>query len=120
MSGSGNYRPLMNASGFIRGAWPRGAAKRIERELGCSPRQAWRIASEGRVPGKFRAALLVAVHIAIEANQRELARLGAELKAIRHARMVARTAARSAASVGKAPRADQGRPGRSVELALKR
>jgi|SRR5579859_37841 len=104
MRSSGNFHPLMNAAAFIRGAWPRGAAKQIERALGCSRRQAWRIASTGHVPGVFAATLLEAVRYALARNQAEIARRRAELKVIRHARMVDRARARRAPDMGPLPR----------------
>lgn len=93
-------RPLTNVATHIRAAWPRHTRKSVQRELSVSDSQADRIVKTGRVPGKFRAALLSAVHNAIASNQRELERLGAELKAIRHARMVDRASSGRAQAMG--------------------
>ena len=104
MRKTGNLFPLMNAAAFIRSAWPRGAAKQIEPLLGCSPRQAWRIVSTGRVPGKFRAAFFEAVRREITRNRARLARIDAQIKAIEHGETVAEARARRTESVGAAAR----------------
>lgn len=88
-------RILTNVATMISAAFPRDAAKRLERELDCSPRQA-RSITEGRVPGKFRAALIAVLDSAIESNKKHLERLQAELKALDYQAMVSRAADRRA------------------------
>ena len=84
----------MNATPLIWAALPRHPAKAIERALGCTTRQAWRIVSTGRVPGRFRAALIEVLDDAIEHSRAKLGEAERELKYIRDLEMVARAQAR--------------------------
>ena len=84
----------MNATPLIWTALPRHPAKVIERALGCTTRQAWRIVSTGRVPGRFRAALIEVLDRAIEHSRAKLGEAERELKYIRETAMVERAQAR--------------------------
>ena len=98
----GREVPLkMTIAAIIKTVAPSGAAlKWVESNLDCSPRQAKRIVSENRVPGRFRAALITILEEAIRRNRTQLERLEDELKRIRYGEMVDRAAARRAAAVG--------------------
>lgn len=74
--------PLTNLHNHIRTAFPRHPIKHLARGLGCSDRQAWRIATTGRAPGKFRSALIRILESAYAKNGAEIERLQRELKAI--------------------------------------
>lgn len=97
-----NY-PLTDTLTLITAAYPRHAAKHIERGLDCTPRQALRIVSTGKVPNRFAGALFQLVVDAISRNFTELERLQADLKGVRHEGMVARSADRRAAALGPLP-----------------
>lgn len=92
--------PPSNLGAHIQAAYPRHAIKRIARSLSCSDRQAWRIATTGKVPSVFRAALIELLDEQIAQNRAKLEALHADLKAIEHAEMVARAENRRAVDVG--------------------
>lgn len=74
----GMFRVTLAA--IIRGVKPKNTAKWLEAELGCSPRQSWRIVQEGRVASTLRSRLIDILDGAIAANERELRRLRTELR----------------------------------------
>jgi len=76
---TGQDGPQMTLQNIIDTAIPRNARKIIARELDCTPRQARRIV-EGRVPSRFRAALIRMLENAIDRNERELRRLREEIR----------------------------------------
>lgn len=92
--------PLTTVDSLITAAWPRHAQKEIERQLGCSTRQAWRIVHVGKVPGKFRQALIELLDRQITKNRLALEAIQEELKGIAHAEMVARAEGRRAPDLG--------------------
>ena len=73
-------RLRMTLTAIIRGVKPKNTAKWLEAELGCSPRQSWRIVQEGRVAHHLRARLLSLVDEAIASNEEHLRRMRRELK----------------------------------------
>ena len=84
-SNRGRNRPTrkgwrVTLAAIIRGVKPKNAAKWLECELDCSPRQAWRAVQEGRVSSALRRRLLAALDEAITANEQELRRLRRELR----------------------------------------
>lgn len=81
---------------LIAGAFPRNTAKIIEIQLGCTARQARRIAVTGKVPGRFRAMMLRLIDQAIASNKAELDRLHEQLRGLEYEAMVARSADRRA------------------------
>jgi hypothetical protein len=92
--GRGKDYPVSVAA-LIRGAIPRHAAKEIEQHVGCSRRQAWRIVSTGRVPQRFRAALIALLRDAADRNERRLRELKGEIQLLEYRDQVeARQAAR--------------------------
>lgn len=94
--------PRMTIAAIIKTVAPSGAAlKWVESNLDCSPRQAKRIVSENRVPGRFRAALIGILEEAIRRNKLQLERLESELRIIRYENMVERAASRRAETVGE-------------------
>lgn len=105
----------MNVGTLIASALPKNAAKHLEAELGCSPRQAWRIVSTGKVPGRFRVAFIRIVDAMIENRIAALKYHQAALKAEAYAEMVERAADRrerpdrapAQAVAGLADRAEQ-------------
>lgn len=102
----------------IRHAWPDARAKRIAAELGCSVVTGKRIASTGKVSGRFRAALLRVLDHAIAKNLEELERLQAELKAHDYMAMVDRAADRRTQGVDTAPATTAGRGEPAEQLPL--
>lgn len=72
------WRAMIQA--IVRGVKPKNTAKWLEAELGCSPRQSWRIVQEGRVAHHLRARLLSLVDEAIASNEEHLRQLRRELK----------------------------------------
>lgn len=93
-------RKSMLTRAAITVALGRNAAKKVEQGLNCSRSQAHRMVSHGKVPGRFKAALVRLLEEAIVRNQAELTRLDAELKAIAHAEMLSRAAERRAEIMG--------------------
>lgn len=72
------WRRMIQA--IVRGVRPKNAAKWLEAELGCSPRQSWRIVQEGRVCSTLRARLITILDEAIAANEQHLRQLRRELR----------------------------------------
>lgn len=104
---------LTNAA-IIKAAFPRDSAKLIARALGCSDRQGKSIAS-GRVPGRFRSALIGLLQSAIAQNKAQLDRIDDELKRLDYEEMVARASARREAAAGDRAPALPGLAQRSAE-----
>lgn len=82
-----NFAPLIP----LLGSHPR---KMVERELGCSPRQARRIVDTGRAPSAFRDALISLLDRLIEASRERLRAAEDELRALRQTEMLERAASR--------------------------
>ena len=74
------WRAMIQA--IVRGVKPKNAAKWLEAELGCSPRQSWRIVQEGRVASTLRARLISILDEAIAANEQHLRQLRRELRGL--------------------------------------
>src|SRR5258708_1016487 len=96
------------------------ARKQVERGLGCSRSQAWRMVYHGRIPGKFRQALIAFLDRSIERNLGTLAAIRRELAEIEHEEMLARAARRHADSVDSPQAALPGLDQRSKESAVRR
>lgn len=105
---------------LIAAAYPKHAAKHLEKGLGCTPRQAWRIVSSGHAPAHFAAALLRLVDQAISRNLQELESLHGDLRRIHHAALLDTGADRYAASVGPVPPHDPGLSDRPAQTAVAR
>lgn len=90
-------RDPLTSSAIIKAAFPRDASKLIARHLGCTDRQAKRIAS-GQVPGRFKAALAQILGLVLEKNAEILQHHIAALKASDHAEMASRAADRRASA----------------------
>lgn len=107
--GKGTLCPPLNGLGVVlRTVLPKHAAKHLENELGCTPRQARRMAYGGRVPGRFRARLIEYLDRSIARNIAELEEVRAELRGIGRAEMLARVQGRR---VGEAGPAQEDLPG---------
>lgn len=103
---------ILTSTAIIRAAFPRDSAKLIARALGCTDRQGKSIAA-GRVPGRFRVALIGLLQSAIAQNKAQLDRIEDELKRLDYTEMVARAAARREASARPALAADAQQADRS-------
>lgn len=86
---TGRKNPLTDAS-LIQVALPRDAAKHLERGLGCSPRQARRIANTGYIPERLWESAAQILERALDAWEEKIRQERQNLKAIRCARMAAR------------------------------
>src|SRR5260221_14311410 len=95
----GDHKMSAAVVSAIKHAWPDARAKRVAAALGCSVITGKRIASTGRVSGRFRAALLRVLDGAIEHNKKELERLQNDLKEMTYVEMVNRGADRRASSL---------------------
>lgn len=79
----------MNAGTLIATAAPRHAAKQLQTHLGCSPRQAWRIVTTGRVPAYLRDRTIEFLEDAFRRNREAIERAEAQLKALKYAETMA-------------------------------
>lgn len=104
----------MTTRTLIRTAIPHDTAKTIARDLGVTYRQGRRIAA-GKVPGRFRPALIGLLERAIARNQVALERANAELREIEIAEMLGRAADRRAAAMGQGSPVLPGLVGRTKE-----
>lgn len=114
---TGRKIPL-NFAAPIHAAFPRDTAKHLERGLGCSPRQAKRIAETGSVPEALKALALRLIDRALESNRAEIARLQEELRRLDHEAMCGRAAARRQEAVARLAAEVEATPDRDEQLFL--
>lgn len=87
-------RRMLSREGIMTALGRGDARKQVERALGCTRSQAWEMVYRGRVPGKFRAALIGLLEEAIVRQQMKLRDIDEQLRGIAHEEMLARAAAR--------------------------
>lgn len=93
----------MSIAAIIKSVAPAGAAtKWTEAQLNCTPRQAKRIVSEGRVANRFHDAIVEMLKAELQHRRAQLDDVESQLREISYARMVSRAEARRTAGVDPA------------------
>lgn len=117
-------RRLSAVAIHLRSVWPDSTAKQVARVLGCTHRQARRILSDDRIPGRFERKLIDALDRDYERARREMEARHDEIRGYRLAlmgrRISARAHAMARAAESQAQRLDHGAAASTADLTPRR